>query len=88
MTISKTDKSKKLFISIGDIDDSYLCEAEVADVATRIAKRKRVVKYSAIGAAVASVGIATAILVLRPKRKRSISVINVADVIESLPELA
>jgi len=85
MTICKTDKSKRLLTSIGDIDDSYLDEAEIVDVAARIAKRKRVVKYSAIGAAAASVGIATAVLLLRPKRAKSIAVTNIA---ESLPEFA
>jgi len=85
MTINKTDKSKKLLTSIGDIDDSYLDETEVVDVASQIAKRKRIVKYSAIGAAATSVGVATAILLLRPKRAKSIAV---ANTVESLPEFA
>jgi len=88
MIINKSSQSKRLLTSIGDIDDSYLDEAEVIDVASKIAKRKRVVKYSAIGAAAASVGIAAAILILRPKRTKSVTIINVADALESLPEFA
>jgi len=83
MIINDADKSKKLLTSIGDIDDSYLDEAEISDVASRIAKRKRAVKYSTIGVAAASVCIATVILILRPKRARAI-----ASVIESVPEFA
>ena len=51
---------EKFFDCIGDIDDSFLTEAETADVATvKAAKRKRIVKYSVAGIAV-SVGLAVA----------------------------
>jgi len=85
MRIETNNKAIKLLKSIGDIDDSYIDEAEVADVAAKIAKRKRVVKYSAIGAAAASVGITTAVLLLRSRRARTRTI---TTVIESIPEFA
>jgi len=56
------NKAENLLISIGDIDDYFLYEAETADVATlKRARRKRIVKYSVAGAGIAvSVGIAMA----------------------------
>jgi len=55
-------KAENLLISIGDIDDYFLYEAETADVTTvKQARRKRIVKYSVAGASIAvSVGIAVA----------------------------
>ena len=49
---------------IGDIDDFFLSEAETADVTMmKMAKRKRIVKYSIAGAVV-SVGLAVASVAL------------------------
>jgi len=49
---------EKLLECIGNIDDFFLTEAETADVAqVKIAKRKRIIKYSVAGLAV-SVGLA------------------------------
>ena len=43
---------EKLWNRIGEIDDFYLEEAETADIAQiKAVKRKRIVKYSAFGAA-------------------------------------
>jgi len=49
---------ERLLHSIGDIEDFFLEEAATADVAiSKIAKRKKIAKYSAAGLAV-SVGVA------------------------------
>ena len=57
------NRLERLLDCIGDIDDFFLSEAEIADVAMmtmmKIAKRKRIVKYSIAGAVV-SVGLAVA----------------------------
>jgi len=51
---------EKLLDCIGDIDDFFLLEAETADVTTaKVARRKRIVKYSVAGLVV-SVGLAMA----------------------------
>lgn len=50
--------AEKLLECIGNIDDFFLMEAETADVTkARVAKRKRIIKYSVAGLAV-SVGLA------------------------------
>jgi len=60
--------AQKLLDCIGDIDDLFLAEAEIADVATiKTAKRKRIVKYSIAGLAV-SVGLAVAYWKFKPGR--------------------
>ena len=62
------EKAKSLLLSIGEIDDLFLEEAESADIAsfeaTRTAARKRIVRYSTL-AATASIGIAVTCFVLR-----------------------
>ena len=60
---------ERLLDSIGDIDDSFLLEAENADITgAKVAKRRRIAKYSAAGVAV-SVGIAAvAYWVFRPAK--------------------
>ena len=51
---------EKLLDCIGSIDDFFLIEAETADVTSaKVAKRKRIVKYSVAGLIV-SVGLAMA----------------------------
>jgi hypothetical protein len=55
---------ERLLDCIGNIDDFFLTEAETADVAMmKMAKRKRIVKYSIAGAAI-SVGLAVASVAL------------------------
>jgi len=65
---------ERLLDSIGDIDDSFLLEAETADITrAKVAKRKQIAKYSAAGVAV-SVGIAAvAYLVFKPRKPLTIS---------------
>jgi len=59
---------EKLLDCIGDIDDFFLVEAETADVTTaKVARRKRIVKYSVAGLVV-SVGLAMAYWKLGPNR--------------------
>jgi len=59
---------EKLLDCIGDIDDFFLVEAETADVTTaKVARRKRIVKYSVAGIVV-SVGLAMAYWKLVPSR--------------------
>jgi len=67
MSVDKIGGATRLLNALGEIDDSFLDEAEVEDIAHRIAARRRVVQYSAVGAA-ASLGIAVAVWFLRPKR--------------------
>lgn len=57
----KTMASENLFAAIGDIDDFFLAEAETADIAKTV-RRKRIAKYSVAGVAglAVSVGIAVA----------------------------
>jgi len=66
------NKTKKIFFSIGDIDNIFLDEAETADIAAeeaaRTAKRKRIVKYSALAAATASIGIAVTYFLFRSRQ--------------------
>jgi len=67
MSIDKSDREKRLFDSIGEVDDCFLDEAETADIASQLAARRRRAQYGAVGAA-ASLGIAVAVWFLRPKR--------------------
>jgi len=58
--------TERLLEAIGEIDDVFLFEAETADVTSaKVAKRKRIVKYSVAGLAV-SAGIAMVYLTLKP----------------------
>jgi len=60
--------TQRLLETIGEIDDVFLFEAETADVTSaKVAKRKRIVKYSVAGLAV-SAGIAMVYLTLKPGR--------------------
>ena len=69
MNMDKSAGAERLLTACGEMDDSLLDEAETADIASRVAARRRVVQYSALGAgAAASIGIAVACLLLRPKR--------------------
>ena len=62
---------ERLFNSIGDIDDSILHEAENSYLTIiKTAKRNRIAKYSAVGAAGAVVSIGLAIAFLKFKSKR------------------
>ena len=69
MKTKELDKTKKIFIHIGEIDDAIIEEAEYADiVADTEAARKRYVRYGTLAAA-ASFGVAiTTFLVLRSRR--------------------
>jgi len=66
MITNELMKAKRLLTCLGEIDDFFLEEAESADIASGV-KRKRVVKYSAL-AAVASVSIAATYFLIRSKR--------------------
>jgi len=55
MNMDKQTKAKKLFLWIGEIDDSFLEETELVNAGSVV--RKRLVRYSTWAAA-ASVGIA------------------------------
>jgi len=71
MNTDQRDKAKRLLAAFGELDDSFLDEAESADIASVRATRKRVIQYSALGVGVgaaASIGIAVAVRLLRPKR--------------------
>ena len=69
-----SQRAKKLLISLGEISDTLIEEANSAGIAARVATRKRIVKYSAIGAgAAASVGVAVTCLVLYSKKRARIS---------------
>jgi len=58
--------TERLLEAIGEIDDVFLFEAETADVTSaKVAKRKRIVKFSVAGLAV-SAGIAMVYLTLKP----------------------
>jgi hypothetical protein len=66
MNMNKSAGAKRLFLYIGEIDDSFLEEGELADLVSGIVTRKRLVKYSTLAAA-ASVGIAVTYWLLRSK---------------------
>ena len=68
MSYNTTEKAKRLLNCIGAIADSFLDETKLADVEATKASKKRIIKYSAIGVGAASVGIAIAALLLRPRR--------------------
>ena len=68
MSYSPTEKAKRLLDCIGAIADSFLDETKLADAEASKASKKRIIKYSAIGVGAASVGIAIAALLLRPRR--------------------
>ena len=68
MKSKEFDKTKRLFVHIGEIDDVILEEAEAADIAVDIATaRKRYVRYGTLAAASFGVAITT-FLVLRSRR--------------------
>lgn len=60
-----------LSLCISYIDDAFLEEALHADIAAEIIYRKRMKKYGAL-AAVASVGFAIAVSVIRAKRVKKL----------------
>ena len=73
MNQNTAERAKRLLASIGEIADTFLDETELADIAMRRVRRRRVVQYSAIGVGAASaVGIAAVILIRRPKRAAQI----------------
>ena len=76
------ESTLRLFYTIGDIDDYFLEEAELADIASDIAlrkstRRKRVAGYGAL-ATVASVGVAVAFHLIRAKRATTNTSIKIA----------
>lgn len=55
-------KVEKLLNCIGGIDDFFIHEAEAADyIEVKIARRKRIVKYSVTGLAVSAVSVGLAL---------------------------
>ena len=76
MSIGKTIKAARLLACIGEIDDSFLEEAESADIASGIAAHSRFVRYGKLAAA-ASFGIAVTYWLLR-SRKLTASTRNVS----------
>jgi len=60
-------KEKRLLNGIGEMDDFYIDEAELTDVAAIIAARKRKMKYGALAAATAS-GVAVTAWLIWSKR--------------------
>ena len=67
MNMDKSANSIRLLACIGEINDSFLEEAESADIVSRIVTRKRLVRYGKFAAA-ASFGIAVTYWLLRSKR--------------------
>ena len=69
MKIKELDKAKRLFVNIGEIDDSFLEEAKSADiVADTASARKRYVRYGTLAAAASFGVVITTFLVLRSRR--------------------
>ena len=67
MNIDKNLKAARLLACIGEIDDSFLEEAESMDIASVIAAHSRFVRYGKLAAA-ASFGIAVTYWLLRSRR--------------------
>ena len=69
MNTNEFEKAKKLFICMGNIDETILDEAETADIPSETAarKRKHAVRYGALAAA-ASVGVAVTYWLIRSRR--------------------
>ncbi|MCL2386863.1 MAG: hypothetical protein FWC89_04840 [Defluviitaleaceae bacterium] len=66
---NEANEAKKLWLSIGEIDENIIEEAELADIASTRQKRRRYVRYGTIAAA-ASIGIAaTTFFILKSKKK-------------------
>jgi len=66
--MSESIKAKRLFVCIGEIDETMLDEAETADIATDTATtRKRYVRYGTLAAA-ATFGVTVTYLLLRQRR--------------------
>jgi len=74
------ESALRLFSSIGDIDDYFLEEAQMADIASDIAlrkaRRKRFAGYGAL-ATVASVGALVAFHLIRSKRAGNVGNISI-----------
>jgi len=66
MSIDKFNKAKRLLICIGDINDSFLEEAELG-IIPNLTKRKYLVQFGGVAAA-ASIGIAVTYWFVRYKR--------------------
>ena len=64
------ERAKRLLALFEKIDDSFLDEAELTDLASKIVSRKRLVQYGALGAGamVSLGGVAAVCLFLRSKR--------------------
>ena len=73
MNENQLTRSKRLLACIGEIENSFLEETELADIVSDTVARKRLARYSALAAA-ASVGIAAAYWLIRAKRASSKSV--------------
>lgn len=83
MNFDTAQRARRLLNCIGAIADSFLDEAKPAVADAAHSSRKRIIKYSAIGVGAASVGIAIATLLLRPKRTRTMITVE-----NALPESA
>ena len=80
MNIDNSNGARRLFLSIGDINDVFLDAVEMVDISSVISskRKQRMVKYSKV-AAISSVGIAAAYMLLRPnKAGKTISYVSKA----------
>ena len=67
MIVDKTGKAAVLLDYFGEIDDDFLEEADLVDIAASLAVRKRMMRYGTLAAA-ASVGIAVTYWFIRSKK--------------------
>ena len=67
MNTDNFDSASRLLACIGEINDTFLEEAELADITYNAIARKRIVKYSAFAVA-ASFGLAMTYWLFRSKR--------------------
>jgi hypothetical protein len=73
MNYDKTQRAKRLLNCIGAIADTFLDEAKFTGETATNKSKKKILKYSAIGACAASVGIAATLLFLRPRRTATVT---------------
>ncbi|MCL2618498.1 MAG: hypothetical protein FWD98_05545 [Defluviitaleaceae bacterium] len=67
MNTDRTEAAIRLLSCMGDLHDSFLEEAESADIAGIVSAQKKLVKYSTLAAA-ASFGLAVTYWLLRSKK--------------------
>ena len=69
MSTEDLDRTEKLFVCIGEIDDDFVTEAEEATAISQKVKRKRLYKYGAIASGV----VAVAYILFRNNKKSSVA---------------